>query len=309
MTEYTPDEKETAVRAALLKLGARPAGHAPVDDTELRTAPAAVHRRAPVAVVVPPRPEHPPTIPAPGPRRASQPRMPDWWDENKPALADVDDEQPGQQDPRQDDGDPVEADSRFRLLKVLKDGRAARREQQTDDQDDDQDEEPEEDDGEGADEVRRVGEGRGRRFRLPVKEASQRPRFSTPVFPREEKERKSLAQAWRETRPETKFAAYNLTGLAGGLLFGVVGYATEVTRSVADSPLPLRDNADAYFWGAGAVLVLAADRATRKWPWLVGWCTRGITVSVLVGAVLHGNTVGEAVANMPTILDRLSDQH
>ncbi|MER7477365.1 hypothetical protein ABTX60_06880 [Streptomyces sp. NPDC126510] len=330
-TQHTePDENETAVRATLLRLGARPAGHAPV-DAEQQPAPAVGRQPAPVAVVVPPRPEHPPIIPAPARRQGSQPRVPDWWIDDKPALA-VDDEQPEQQDPQQADGDPLEADPRFGLLKILKKGRAARSEQQTGADDDDQDDVP--DDGisertdrpgrrrvskepaadqgeeseEGADEIRRVGEGRGRRFRLPVKEASQRPRFSTPVFPREEKEKKSLAQAWRETRPDLKFALYNLTGLAGGLLFGVVGYATEVTRSVADSPLPLRDNVDAYFWGAGAVLVLAADRATRKWSWLVGWCMRGITVSVLVGALLHGNTVGEAIANMPTLLDHLSDQ-
>ncbi|MEU2265000.1 hypothetical protein ABZ568_00800 [Streptomyces olindensis] len=329
-TQHTePDENETAVRARLLKLGARPAGHAPV-DAEQQPAPAAGQRPAPVAVVVPPRPEHPPTIPAPTRRRGSQPRVPDWWSDEKPALTSADgDEQPEQQDPQQTGGDPLEADPRFRRVQAILEGLAARSEQQTgpdgDDQDDeisertdrpgrrraskepaaDQGEEPEED----ADEIRRVGEGRGRRLRLPLKQASQRPRFSTPVFLHEEKEKKSLAQAWRETRPEVKFAVYNLTGLAGGLLFGVVGYATEVTRSVADSPLPLRDNVDAYFWGAGAVLVLAADRATRKWSWLVGWCMRGITVSVLVGAVLHGNTAGEAVTNMPTILDRLYDQH
>lgn len=305
-----PDENETAIRAALLKLGARPAGHAPSDEPEQPTPP------APVAVV-PPMPEHPPTIPAQEPRRAGQSRLPDWWREDKPALTtDTDDGQDDERDgevvnpddgqdddhaENADDGQDDEASERHdrprwpRRRRVSKEPSA------------DQGEQPEEDDEEDDDEVRRVGEGRGRWLRLPVGR-SQRPRFSTPVFPRQERERKSLAQAWREIPPEAKFAAYHLTGLATGTLFGVVGYATEVTRSIADSPLPLRDNPDAYFWGAGAFLVLAVDRVTRKWAWLVGWCTRGITVSLIVGAVLHGNTVGEAIADLPTLLDRLSDQ-
>lgn len=45
-----PDEGETKVRAALHRLGARPAGHVPADDAE--------QQPAPVAVVIPPRPEH-----------------------------------------------------------------------------------------------------------------------------------------------------------------------------------------------------------------------------------------------------------
>ncbi|WP_329253467.1 hypothetical protein [Streptomyces canus] len=83
-----------------------------------------------------------------------------------------------------------------------------------------------------------------------------------------------------------------------------MSFATEVTRSVADSPLPLRDNPDAYFWIGGAVFILAVDRVTRKWAWLLGWCKRGVTTSLIVGALLHGNTVGEVLIHMPTLLDR-----
>ncbi|MDQ0961975.1 hypothetical protein QFZ66_005853 [Streptomyces sp. B4I13] len=304
------DEGETKVRAALRRLGARPAGHAPAEDAE--------QQPTPVAVVIPPRPDYDPDVAVPGPRRALAPRLPDWRDPHKPELDTVDDgQEPDDADASEESEEQPGESRRHRLLRIVKgerdqpdsdDEQPAPKPRQVSKGPADQGEEAEEDAEEDLDEVRRVGEGRGRRFRLDVQESSQRPRFSTPVFPRHEQERKSLAQAWGEVHPSKKFALYNLTGLAGGLFFGIVGYATEITRSIADSPLPMRDNSAAYFWGAGAVLVLAVDRATRKWAWLVGWCTRGITVSVIVGALLHGNTVGEAVANMPTILDRLSDQ-
>lgn len=317
-----PDENETAVRNALLKLGARPAGHAPLDGAQQQAAPAAPHRPAPVPVVVPPRPEHPPTVGVPGPRPATQSRLPDWWAEKKPALTGDDEADDDQADDIDGEpGDPLRNDQRYRLLRRLKGERAADSDEQ--DEPDEQDDEPAdrrrrprlprvskepadlgEEFDEYDDEIRPVGEGRGgRRSAGP----SRRPRISTPLFPRE-RERKSLVEAWGEVKPHTKAALYHLTGLAGGLAFGVVAYATEVTRSIDDSTLPLREDPAVYFWGAGAVLVLAVDRATRKWAWLVHWGARAMTTSVLVGALLHGNTVGEAIANMPTILDQLSDQ-
>jgi hypothetical protein len=311
-----PDENETAVRNALLKLGARPTGHAPLDGAEQQAAPTAPHRPDPAAVVVPPRPENPPTDGVPRPGRVSQPRVPDWWAPDKPTLT-GDDEQPDTDDqaddadgqPADDTDDAEQAPSRGRRLLTILNGQPS-----------DGDEtggrprlrrtskEPIPDLGEEAgeydDEIRPAGEGRGHRRSTGP---SRRPKISTPLFPRD-RERKSLIEAWGEVKPRTKSALYHLTGLAGGLAFGVVGYATEATRSVAESPLPLRENPDAYFWGASAVLVLAVDRATRRWSLVVHWVTRALTTSLLVGAVLHGNTVGEALANMPTILDQLSNQ-
>jgi hypothetical protein len=106
----------------------------------------------------------------------------------------------------------------------------------------------------------------------------------------------------RETDPATKWLLYNGSGLAAGLVMGVVSFATDVTASIADSPLPPRENPDSYFWAVGAVLVLSADRAVRRWIFPIRWCVRGVTTSLLIGALLHGNTVGEAVHNLPTFM-------
>lgn len=302
-----PDEGETKVRAALHRLGARPAGHAPADHAE--------QQPAPVAVVIPPRPEYQPTVGVPGPRRVLAPRLPDWRDLHKPELDVVDDEPEDADDASEDVEDEPEeqpAESRRRrLLRLVKgerdvsDDGAEQRPPQlrkvSKEPAADQGEEPEDDGEEDLDEVRRVGEGRGGKGRVTVPSGYRRPRFTTPAIPRPEKERKSFAQAWREIDPATKWGLYHVSGLVGGLAFGVVSFATDVTRSVAESPLPLGENPDAYFWTAGAVLVLAVDRVTRRWAWLVGWCTRGVTTSLIVGALLHGNTVGDALSNMPTL--------
>lgn len=112
-----------------------------------------------------------------------------------------------------------------------------------------------------------------------------------PSAPDTVKERKSLAQAVREMSPETKWLIYHGTGLAAGLYFGIPQLVRDVTATIADSPLALRDNADAYFWGVGAVLVLALDRATRRWSLLVHWVVRALTTSAVIGAALHGNPI------------------
>ncbi|GGZ73038.1 hypothetical protein ACFOOM_01130 [Streptomyces echinoruber] len=324
MTTHHTEPDEAEARAALLRLGARPAGHALTDDVDDQAAAPA----APAAV--PPMPDRPPTVGVPGPRRDGAPRLPDWWNSHKPELSVVD-EQPepaADTDEHDDAGDePAAPESRrHRVLRILKGERAADSSER-DDEDEDEiretggrrprlrrvSKEPAADQGEESgeydDEIRPAGEGRGRWRRPAATSGYERPRFSTPVFPRAGRERKSFAQAWREVDPATKWGLYHLTGLAGGLMLGVVGYATDVTASLAESPLPLRDNPAAYFWGAGAVLVVAVDRVTRRWFWLIGWCTRAVTTSVVVGAVLHGFTAGEAVANMPTLLDHLAHQH
>lgn len=288
-----PDEDETAVRTMLRRLGVRPAGH-DVDDAE----------QQPAAVAAPPKPE--PAVTVPGPRRASALRLPDWWNEKKPALG-ADDEpsaapagdaedgdEPGEEpdldehDDEQDDA-PAEQPARRRrprLLNVVKRPHA-----------DDGDGQAEEDEEEPADGDEDAGEeqpakraGRSR----PSGGGSARPPFATPAFPTAtatEKERKSLVQAVREVSPEAKFLIYHGTGLGAGWFFGIPQYVHDVTRSIAESPLALRDNPDAYFWGVGAALLLAVDRATRKWVMLVHWAVRGVTTSAVIGAALHGNPI------------------
>ncbi|MFJ9378952.1 hypothetical protein [Streptomyces sp. NPDC101455] len=322
MTRHSePDE--AAVRAALHRLGARPAGHAPAADAE--------QQPASVAVVIPPLPAYEPTVP--GRSRVLTPRLPDWRDPHKPELGNVGGEAEdvdggeelhgAEEEDITDAPEQLPAESRRRrLLGLAKgerdehgggNGRAEQHRPQhggiSKEPAANQGEEREDDDAEDLEEVRRVGERRARRRRAGAPPSARgRPRLSTPVFPRQEKERKSFAQAWREIDPATKWGLYHVSGLVGGLAFGVVSFATDVTRSVAESPLPLRENPDAYFWTAGAVLVLALDRVTRRWAWLVGWCTRGVTASLIIGALLHGYTVGEALAHMPTLLDNLPDR-
>ncbi|MFI1702993.1 hypothetical protein [Streptomyces griseoruber] len=297
-TQHTePDENETAVRAALHRLGARPTGHA-VDDTEQQS--------VPVAVVIPPRPEYEPTVGMSGPRRVRAPRLPDWRDPHKPELDVVDDEPEnadGEFEDVEDEPEEQPAESRGRrLLRLVKGERNV-----PDDSGEqgppqlrkvskepavDQGEEPEDDGGEDPDdEVRRVGEGSGRKPRGAAPSGYRRPRFTTPAIPRQEKDRRSLVEAVREMRPETKWAAFHLSGLAAGFAFGIPLYAKDVAASLDHSPLPLRENPAAYFWSAALVLVLAVDRATRRWHWLVAWCTRGVTTSVVIGAVLNGNPI------------------
>ncbi|MEV8546936.1 hypothetical protein [Streptomyces sp. NPDC051572] len=320
MTRH-PEPDETAVRAALHRLGARPAGHASAADAE--------QQPTSVAVVIPPLPAYEPAVPDPS--RVLAPRLPDWRDPHKPELGTIGDEAEDIDDGEElhdaeditDAPEQLPAESRrrrlLRLAKGERDERGdgnGRAEQHrpphrgiSKEPAANQGEEHEDDGEEDLEEVRRVGERRARRRRATAPPSERRrPRLSTPVFPRQEKERKSFAQAWREIDPATKWGLYHVSGLAGGLAFGVVSFATDVTRSVAESPLPLRENPDAYFWTAGAVLVLALDRVTRRWAWLVGWCARGVTASLIVGALLHGNTVGEALAHMPTLLDNLPDR-
>ncbi|MDX3069547.1 hypothetical protein PV518_46775, partial [Streptomyces sp. ND04-05B] len=127
-----------------------------------------------------------------------------------------------------------------------------------------------------------------------ARSGSRRPAFATPAFPSAPdtpKERKSLVQVAREMPPEAKWLIYNGSGLAAGLYFGVPQFANDVTASIADSPLPLRDNPDAYFWAVGAVLVLAIDRKTRHWSLLVHWVARALTTSAIIGAALHGDPI------------------
>ncbi|MEU1180589.1 hypothetical protein ABZ464_23605 [Streptomyces sp. NPDC005820] len=298
MTEHIePDDDETAVRTALLRLGVRPAGHAPDDEAE----------QQPATVAVPPKPDYEPTAKVPAPRRASAPRMPGWWEERKPQLALVGDEpaatghddeekpapgEPDDADDQEEGEEPTEQAERRRrprLQKVLKRSRA--------DDDGDPDDLGEEDEEEPGDDDEDAGEGqpakRARRWR-PSGGGSSRPPFATPVFTPatgQAKERKSLVQAAREMSPEAKFLIYHGTGLGAGFFFGIPQYAHDVIRSIADSPLALRDNPDAYFWGVGAVLLLALDRATRRWSLVVHWAARGLTTSAVIGAALHGNPI------------------
>ncbi|MBT3164007.1 hypothetical protein HTV80_12895 [Streptomyces sp. Vc74B-19] len=290
MTSHTePDESETAIRERLRRLGARPAGHAPADNAG-EPAP-----QPPAATT---------TVSIPAQRTGS--RLPDWRERSKPPLTLVKDE-PDEPEPEPDKPEPVEpepdGDTSLKPKRRVRKVRQPRPDSEppADDtgEDDDQEDHEEDDEDEEArekdDEIRPAGKPRRRIRRTGP---SRRPQ----LLPPRDKERRSLIQAAKEMKPETKSAIYHLSGLAAGQAFGVVGFATDVARSLDECPLPIRDNPDAYFWIVVAVAVLALDRVTRNWSWLIAWATRGLTASLAVGYTLHGNTVGEALSNLPTFL-------
>ncbi|MFF0206385.1 hypothetical protein [Streptomyces althioticus] len=289
MTSHTePDENETAIRERLQRLGARPAGHAPADNVG-QPAP------QPPAVATPAR------IPA---QRTSS-RLPDWRERSKPPLTLVRDEpepdEPEPAEPEPGEPEPVEPEPDKGASPEPKQRVRKTRQPRPDseppaDEDDDQEDDEDEDEEAGEDDEIRPAAKPRRRIRRTG--PSRRP----PVVPPRDKERRSLIQAAKEMKPETKSAIYHLSGLAAGQAFGVVAFATDVARSLDESPLPIADNPDAYFWMVAAVAVLAVDRVTRNWSWLIAWATRGLTTSLAVGYVLHGNTVGEALSNLPTFL-------
>ncbi|MGA5599580.1 hypothetical protein ACPCUF_00840 [Streptomyces griseoincarnatus] len=290
-SQIEPDENETAIREALRRLSARPAGHAP-DESAGQPRRAAAMKTARIPV------------------QRTNSRLPDWRVPNKPPLALVQDEpepEPGEPEPGEPEPEPGEGESpagrrkpRLRLPRRPRPDEEA----PADDPDEDDDQEDDEDDDAGerkqakktADEIL-PAQKPNRRWARPTG-PSRRP----PVIPPRDKGRRSLIQAAKEIRPETKSAIYHLSGLAAGQAFGVVAFATDVARSLDESPLPIRDNPDAYFWIVAAVAVLALDRVTRNWPWLIAWATRGLTTSLAVGYVLNGNTVGDALSNLPTFL-------
>lgn len=287
MTGHTePDENETAIQERLRRLGARPAGHAP-DDNVGQPAP-----QTPAATA---------TASIPAQRTGS--RLPDWRDRSKPPLTLIKDEpEPDEPEPDEPEPDEPEPDGDESPTPRRKRARKTRQprpdsEPPADDTDEDDDQEDDEDEeaGEKDDEIRPATKPRRRTRRTGP---SRRPK----VLPPRDKERRSLIQAAKEMKPTTKSAIYHLSGLAAGQAFGVVAFATDVARSLDESPLPIADNPDAYFWIVAAVAVLAVDRVTRNWSWLVAWATRGLTTSLAVGYALHGNTVGEALSNLPTFL-------
>ncbi len=283
MTSHTePDENETAIRERLRRLGARPAGYAPADNA------GEPDPQPPAATT---------TVSIPAQRTGS--RLPDWRDRSKPPLTLVKDEpepdepEPGEPEPAEPEPDGDASPEPKRRVRKARQPRPDS-EPPADDTDEDDDQEDDEA-GEKDDEIRPARKPRPRIRRTGP---SRRPQ----LIPPRDKERRSLIQAAKEMKPETKSAIYHLSGLAAGQAFGVVAFATDVARSLDDSPLPIADNPDAYFWIVAAVAVLAVDRVTRNWAWLIAWATRGLTTSLAVGYVLHGNTVGEALSNLPTFL-------
>ncbi|MEU0060733.1 hypothetical protein [Streptomyces sp. NPDC006334] len=290
MTDHIEPDDETAVRTALRRLGVRPAGHAAADVDQQP------------AVAASPAPEHASAPAVAGPRRSGAPRMPHWWEERKPRLVLVDDEYaatpPADEEPgpgeQYDDLGEIDQETAEQPARHSRPHQRKTAKRPDAGEDDDLREEDEEEPGEDEE---NAGEGqptkRTRRW-WSSGGGSSRPPFATPAFPSatgQAEERKSLVQATREMPPEAKWLMYHTTGLGAGLFFGIPQHARDVTRSIADSPLALRDNPDAYFWGVGAVLVLALDRMTRRWSVLVHWVARGVTTSVIIGAALHGNPI------------------
>lgn len=281
-TSHEPDENETALRNRLRHLGVRPAGHS-ADRAEPQSAPAAT-------ITIPPPPDYPPTAAAPPepepaedtPRRPLYARLPDWRTPNKPHLGAT---APGEDTDAEKDDQPRPA-----LRKAAGPSPVANISKTTDAEDDTEDDDLEDEDEEEAGEE-------PRKTRLPSwitrRGESTRPSFAAPAFPSTtgDKERKSLVQAARELSPEAKWLIYHATGLAAGLYFGVPQYALDLTASVARSYPAMRDNIDSSFWIVGGLVVLVLDRVTRGWVWPVAWAARGVTTSVVLGALLYGNPI------------------
>ncbi|KUN37729.1 hypothetical protein AQJ30_15710 [Streptomyces longwoodensis] len=262
------DKGETAVRAALRRLGARPAGHAAEDEPQRAPAPVP-------AVAIPPRPAHPPTIPAPAPGPHPGDRLPEWWRQDKPPLGEPPAAPAAPAAPQPAPGDaPADQPAAPRLNLVEK----------TDD-------EPDADEADTDDET--VGERPHRkwatRLRRPDREPT-RPRFATATpFVRPEK--RSLAELVGAIPPHKKWALYAGSGLAAGWFFGIPQFFTDVTASVAQHEGTWRNSPDVYFWAVAAAVAVGLDRATRRSWFLIAWATRGLTVCIAIGALLYGNPI------------------
>ncbi|KUN32490.1 hypothetical protein AQJ11_02900 [Streptomyces corchorusii] len=279
MTDHTDlDQGETAVRAMLRKLGARPAGHAAADDEQPAPAP---------AVVIPPRPDYAPHVPVPAPRRGSG-RLPDWWAKDKPQLGDEPAplapaaEEPATDD--QPDQEPAEQPAprpQPRLRTVEKPAAP----------DDELGEEDEEDPGDYDQPVEEKRRTKWvARVRRPDREPT-RPPFGTAAPLYYQREKKSLAELVREIPAHRKWLLYAGSGFAAGWYFHIPQFVRDATASVAQHGGPLRDNPDVYFWGVAAAVALSLDRATRRSWFLIAWATRGLTVCFVVGALLYGNAI------------------
>ncbi|MFE3033049.1 hypothetical protein ACFXKY_15565 [Streptomyces canus] len=276
-----PDD-EAAVRTALRKLGVRPAGHA-ADDEEPQPAPAGI----------PPMPGYKPNVGGPDMRRAIVPRLPDWWSTRKPELPPVDvvqeEDDPGEEPATgeaDDAADEASTPRRPRLRRVRKDPSIGDVDE-LDDLGEERGEDNEEDD-------EQAGEGRrGRwtaRLRRPDREPT-RPPFATPVPLHRTVEKRSLAELIGAIPAHRKWVLYAGTGFAAGWYFGIPQFTRDATAHVAQHDGRLQDNPDVYFWGIAAVIVLSLDRATRRSWFLIAWATRGLTVSLVVGALLYGNPI------------------
>ncbi|MFB0617273.1 hypothetical protein [Streptomyces sp. AGS-58] len=287
------DQRETALRAALRRLGVRPAGHAPeADDGQ------GVDAVTPAPSTVPPRPDYAPTVGKPGPPRGGAPRLPDWRDPNKPALdagddapepaaavatADSDD---GPAGPPGTEDEPTEESARRRPSppRAGKEPRAGHTGDPTEQGEDDGEDTGEDDQAAGE------GPQQGRIGRwLRSRGETTRPSFATPAPQYHEPEKKSLAELVRELPPHKKWLLFAGSGFAAGWYFGIPQAARDATASIARHPGRLQDNPDAYFWGFVALVVVSLDRVTRR-SWIgIAWTTRALTVSLVVGAWLHGN--------------------
>jgi hypothetical protein len=104
-------------------------------------------------------------------------------------------------------------------------------------------------------------------------------------------EKRSLAELIGTIPAHRKWVLYAASGVTAGWYFGIPQFARDATASVAQHGGPLRDNPDVYFWGVAAVVALSLDRATRRSWFLIAWATRGLTVSLVVGALLYGNPI------------------
>ncbi|MEU1853943.1 hypothetical protein ABZ499_32970 [Streptomyces sp. NPDC019990] len=225
----------------------------------------------------PPLPPFPPTVPEqPGPEagrepgeqparvRAANDRLVDWWRTDKPAL----DEPDRVEEPEPDDESDEEPQPEPTPV-----GRGPRRRRVA------------KTDG-GQDQAGGAG-----------KEQEQEPggpRWSRPSLGRPPglpPKRQDLITWWREdVKPHNKWLLYHGTGLVGGLWYGVPQWGLAGAEFVKEN-----DPADVDVlatWGLLGI-VLAADYRIRHMFPPLAWGVRGISTSLIVGAIWHGTPLSD----------------
>jgi hypothetical protein len=275
-TPETEEEAEDRIRESLRRAGVGPGGP---------------------DLGIPPMPPHPPAVPPEGeeerpglphnwrmrfpwalkpeqdnddvdeaPARASNDRLPDWRDPHKPDLADLDDDQ---DEPGEDD-EPDE-DEPKRKPKARGPRPSQRPVSKTDSDDED---DPGEDDE-------------------AVQKAPTGPRWSRPAFVRPPglpEKRHNLFTWWREIEPYQKWLAFNGTALAGGIWIGGFSYGFAGAEFV-ETHDPLDINVLATYGLGGLVLLL--DYRIRNWFPPAAWAARGISASVVLGAIWHSTPLAD----------------
>jgi hypothetical protein len=215
------------------------------------------------------------------PARALNDRLVDWWRTDKPHLADdalkPDDE--GDEGDEQDEllGPDAEDDEEPEPAPKAKGRgprRGPRRVAKTDEQDEDEDEDEDEEE---------AGE------RVPAAPRWSRPALGRP--PGLPPKRQNLVTWWRnDVESHSKWLIYHGTGLGAGLYYGVPKWGLLGAEFVTT-----HDGDDISVWATWGLLgiVVAVDRRARNLALPLAWAARGITTSLVIGAIWHGTPLSD----------------